>query len=199
MADLLQTYREMDSMAKALVIGAGVAIVFIVALLLFRRRRLTPKLEPPDLAIDLSSLGTHGPPAGGAQVECYNVPMRLAAVVLAPAGRLNRLPARERWPDLIDQIVPGLKDVVADHDPLVRAWPEQLSAKGFSHLFFSKAKLPGERGKGSPWCSLAGKFESEGEFFMVALILRASKSNSLGEFIMEPTDWLGVIRARSVE
>ncbi len=201
MADVFDTYRNLDSTAKMLVIAGGVAIVLAILwlLILLRRRRSTPQAQSPDLSLEIASLGSHGPPTDATAVECYNVPMRLAAVILAPAGRMNQLPPREQWPQLLDQIVPGLQDVFETHKPLVRAWPEQLSAKGFAHQFFSNAKLPGERGKGSPWCSMAGKFESEGDFYMAALVFRSAKPNSLGEFVMEPTDWLGVVRVRRGE
>ncbi len=201
MAGLLETFREMDTPTKAMVIGGGVAIVLVLIWLfiLLRRRAATTKPETPDLSIEIASLGMQGPPASGVQIECYNVAMRLAAVVLAPAGRMNQLPTRDKWPELLDQIVPGLSDVLAEHNPLIRAWPEQLSATGFAHLFFANAKLPGERGKGSPWCSLAGKFEAEGDFYMAALLFRSAKPNSLGEFTMEPTDWLGCVRVRAGE
>lgn len=201
MAGLLDSFGQMDTMTKTLVIAGGAAIVLVLAwlVILLRRRSTTSKPETPDLTIDLPSLGMEGPPAAGVQVDCYNLPMRLAAVILAPAGRVNQLPTRDKWPELLDQIVPGLSDVLTDHQPLVRAWPEQLSANGFAHLFFANAKLPGERGKGSPWCSLAGKFESEGDFYMAALLFRSAKPNSLGEFTMEPTDWLGCLRVRASE
>lgn len=200
MSDIVQRFQELDSTLQAAIIGGALLVIVLpVLIIILRRRKSAARPELPDLTLEIASLGSHGPPESGPQVECYNVAMRLAAVILAPAGRMGKLPPRDQWADLLDQIVPGLGEVVGAHDPLLRSWPEQLSSKGFAQQFFTNAQLPGDRGKGSPWCSLAGKIEADGDFHMAALVFRSAKPNSLGEFAMEPTDWLGVIRVRRGE
>ena len=51
---------------------------------------------PPELRIELAKLINEGPPADLPVLEFYNLPMRLAGIVLAPVGRLRELPPPER-------------------------------------------------------------------------------------------------------
>ena len=174
-----------------------VIIVLWIAWRLLRRRRRVPALVRPDLKILIAELGDAGPPSGLPALELYNLPVRLAAIVLAPVGRVSELPRDEELPALIEAIVPGLDKIAASHRPLIRRWPSQVSARGFAHLFFANAKLPGDGGKGSPWSSVAGMFKLKGQPVMAALILRTASPNSLGQTIIEEEhQWLGCLRVR---
>ena len=83
------------------------------------------------------------------------------------------------------------------HRPLLRRWPNQLSASGFVHLFFNNARLPGTGGKGTPWSSVAGVFKVQGQPAMAGLVLCAAKPNSLGQTIIDSEyQWLGCLRVR---
>jgi hypothetical protein len=161
-----------------------------------RRRRALPK-QVPDLAIDVMALPTVRPPEGGPALYYFNVPVRLAALVLAPAGRVRELPPLNQLNDIIDSIVPGLARVVAAHGTLIRRWPAQLSSKGFAHQFFTHARLPGQGGKGTPWSSAAGLFKIEGQPLMAGLILRAEAPTNLGQRIIEQeAQWLDILRIK---
>jgi hypothetical protein len=176
---------------------AIVVIVLAVSFRLFRRRRRTPLPSSPKLTIPLATLGENGPPPGLPVLEFYNVPMRLAAVVLAPVGRMSELPPDEELLPLVEAIVPGLDKIAELHRPLIRRWPSQVSVNGFAHLFFSNAKLPGDAGKGSPWSSMAGMFKAKGTPVMAGLVFRAAQPNSLGQQIIESEhQWLGCLRVR---
>ena len=130
-------------------------------------------------------------------LEFYHLPVRLAAVVLAPVGRVSDLPAREQLPEVIDSIVPGLDQVVAAHAPLIRAWPRQVSSRGFAHAFFQNVRLPGDHGKKTAWSSVAGVFRMGDEPMMAGLVLRAESPNRHGNYIMEEEEqWLGILRVR---
>lgn len=169
--------------------------VFIVIRLILARRRPAAK-APPVLEVDVAALGDAGPPPSGPALECYNVPVRLAALVVAPAGR-NLLPAGDKLADLLDRIVPGMSSVLAAHQPLIRRWPPQLSPRGFASMFFANARLPGDRGKGTPWCAVAGRVEGAEQGIMVGMVLRAATANSLGEVPIERMQqWLDVLRVR---
>jgi hypothetical protein len=172
-------------------------IVLAIALRLFRRHRRASLPLSPNLTLPLATLGENGPPPGLPVMEFYNVPMRLAAIVLAPVGRMSELPPDEELLSLIESIVPGLDKIAELHRPLIRRWPSQVSVNGFAHLFFSNAKLPGEAGKGSPWSSMAGMFKAKGTPVMAGLVFRAAQSNSLGQQIIESEhQWLGCLRVR---
>jgi hypothetical protein len=165
---------------------------FLVARLLPRRSGQT-ELPPPEL--DLDQLAPAGPPEAGPQLQCYNVPVRLVVVVLAPVGRGSHLPATDRLPKIIDQIVPGLQAIAAAHGPRIKLWPPQLSTQGFAHALFAELPLPGNRGKGTAWCALAGRFTADGQPFLAGLILRAAAVNNLSQTILDrETQWLEILR-----
>jgi hypothetical protein len=181
---------------------AAIAVAVLILLYVVYRILTRPKREavrrPADQGIDVASLGTEGPPAGAADLEFYHLPVRLAAVVLAPAGRVRDLPPPGQMDELFDSIVPELSKVVATHQPLIRRWSPQLSVKGFALVVFQRCPLPGDAGKGSPWSTLAGVFEMNGQPVMAALILRAASDNSHGQKMIEaPHAWLDGLRVKA--
>jgi len=177
----------------------GLVVVFVLWKLLAGRRRKLPKPEM-DLTIQLAPLGEHGPPPGAPVLEHYNLPVRLAAVVVAPAGRVNPLPAPDQLHTVFEAMAPGLAQVVVSHDALIRRWPEQLSTTGFAHVFFRNAKLPGDGGKGTAWCSAAGLAKVEGHPVMVGVLMRSAHPNGLGQVILEQeTKWLDVLRVKPAQ
>jgi len=99
---------------------AGAAVALWIAWRLFQgRKKGRPRLTP-NLRIDVPALGENGPPAGRPVLEFYNLPVRLAAVVLAPVGLERELPPDDQLGAYFDSIVPGLDEVVRRHKPLVR-------------------------------------------------------------------------------
>jgi hypothetical protein len=188
------------NMPADLVKWAVIAVVVLVAayaVLRFFKRRRKPAAEAPDLRIDVASLSAASPPAAGPALYCYNVPVRLAAVVLAPAGRVHELPPIRQIGDVVNAIVPGLAQVVEFHKPVVRRWPAQLSIRGFANIFAAQARLPGDGGKGTPWCSAAGVLRFEKKPIMAGLIMRATAPNNLGQAVVEEeTQWLSILRTQ---
>ena len=69
----------------------GLVLAYALYRLLTYRRK-PPEPHQPDLAIYVASLPALHPPVGGPGLHLTNVPMRLAVVVLAPAGRIRELP-----------------------------------------------------------------------------------------------------------
>jgi hypothetical protein len=176
---------------------AGLFLLIVILRLLRRRKR--PRLPPPiDLTIDVAELGDEGPPRAGPQLELYNVPVRLSAVILAATGRGNQLDPDADIADVVDQIVPGLGDFIHFHQPIVRQWPAQLSTRGFANTLATNVRLPGGHGKGSPWSTVAGRFEADGKNFVAGLVVCADDSNNLGQLVVErPGGWLDMLRVRS--
>lgn len=196
---ILDAIRSVGGDLLIYAVGAAIAVMILIVVwkILAGRRREQPP-PAPDLAVDLSSLGTEGPAATGPILEHYNVPVRLAAIVLAPTGRVLELPSIEQLPELIDHIVPGLGQVAAAHRPLIRRWPSQLSAEGFAHTFFAQVRLPGDGGKGTPWCSVAGRFKIQRRSLMAGLVMRAESENNFSQStIHEEHEWLGILRVKS--
>jgi len=177
--------------------AAALIIVLWVLWRLFQRRGRFLLRPRPELRIAVSALGDEGPPPGPPTLEFYNLPVRLAAVILAAAGRSGELPAEEETDRLLEAIIPGLDKIAELHRPLIRRWPNQLSARGFAHLVFNNVRLPGLGGKGTPWSAAAGVFKFHARPVMAGLILRAAAPNSLGQFIIETEhQWLGCLRVR---
>lgn len=169
-----------------------IVVVLLVRSILFRRRR--PPLPEPDLRIDLDSLHPEPPPESPA-FEFFGLPVRLVVLVLAPAGREGVLPPQDQWNDLFEAVVPGLAEVVRVHRPLVVTWPPQLSAQGFIHRYFQNVRLPGDRGRGTPWCSAAGPARRSGQVFLVGMTCYAVRPNHFSqEVIQHEGDWYRLCR-----
>ncbi len=153
-------------------------------------RRDTAAREPT-----LDELAPAGPPAHGPQLLLRNIPVRLVMVVLAPVGRGSPVPSSAEIPQIVDQIVPGLQKVAAAHGAAIKLWPPQLSTQGFASAFFGDQPLPGNRGKGSPWSALTGRFSTGDRPMLAGIILRAAAPNNLGQITLEDeTRWLDALR-----
>lgn len=180
------------------IVGGLVVLIALLAVRWFlrRRRKKEPPL-PPELHVELDRLVNEGPPAELPILEFYNLPVRLAGVVLAPVGRMRKLPPPAEVSAVFESVLPGLGGVVERHAPLVRYWPNQVSTRGFATSFFSNIRLPGDRGKGTPWSAVAGIFMHDGVPIMIGLVLRATAANSLGQFVVSTEhDWLACLRVK---
>ncbi len=182
-------------------LGLGVlAVVVVLGLiaLVLRRGKRAPTTETETLAINLAALSIAGPPATGPQLEMYNVPVRLAVLVLAPVGRAGQIPPNEQLPSIVDALVPNLMEVLTAHQPEFRRWPPQLSSQGFTQVFFNNVPLPGDGGKGTPYCGAAGRFDTPAGPFLAGLVCVADKPNALGQVtITQPGQWLDVFRVKT--
>jgi len=179
----------------AIIATIVLAIVYFVLRIL--RKPKPASAAPADMGIDVKGLLDQGPPPAGPVLHFYNVPVRLAALVLAPAGRARQLPPVNQLDAVADALVPGLSQVIAAHRPVVRRWPAQISSRGFALAFFNRAKLPGEGGKGTPWCAAAGPFKLGKTPIMAGLVMRAAAPASLGHVIIEQeAQWLDVLRVK---
>jgi len=182
------------------IVYIGVAVVALVLLwvvwkVLSRKGKSPLGRRSVDLEIDYRSLGDKGPPPGPLRLEFLGIPVRLAAVVLAPSGRLGNLPPEQDMPELYASIIPGLEEVVKVHDPVVRLWPRQLSHRGFTQKFFANARLPGKYGAGTPWCSVAGEFRYRGVAMLAGLVLCAASANHYSQKrVDQPYDWHQCLR-----
>lgn len=173
----------------------GLMLVLIFRLVLGRSKEPAP--QPIDLAIDVSSLDKSGPDGNFPQLTCQGKPVRLAALVVAPVGRSGEIPEADRLLDAVDQLIPGLVDIISIDHPVVRFWPGQLSTQGFARVFFRNVMLPGDRGVGTPWCSVAGKFKADGQQFLAGLLCHAGDPNELGEVAVDDNEqWARVLEVR---
>lgn len=181
---------------------AGVAIVLLAVLLAVAMRLLRKPGQKKsdahaDLSIDVKSLGFKDPPPTNPRLEFYGTPVRLVVFVLAPAGRGVEVPPNEQLRETVEYLIPGLSQIIDLHHPVFRRWPLQLSSQGFTQAFFNKIALPGDHGKGTPWCSVAGKFEQTDGHLLAGFVCQAENANMLSEVTVEHAGkWHDVLRVR---
>jgi len=175
-------------------------LVVVVAVVLYVVRRKSPRLAEAVAPPEPLPLTAEGPPDVGPQLYLHGIRMRAAVVVLAPVGRGSRLPPVEELPDLLDQATPGLARVLTSHAGRVKLWPPQLSVQGFAQAFFVHFRLPGDRGKGTPWCVVAGKFEAGGRPLLLGLALSAAAPNNLSQIVVQHEgEWPRLLEVREAQ
>jgi hypothetical protein len=187
--------------AAAAVLLLLLLILIVVGMMLVRRFFGRPDetvIPPPvDLGIDLDQLIQDGPADPKLHAEVYGTPVRVAVIVLAPVGRDGVMPEMVEFFDIVNQLVPGFGEVVQRDRPLIRAWSGQLSSQGFASSFFNSIPLPGDRGKGSPWCSIAGKFTANKQHYLAGIVFRGQTDNVLSQYtIQHEGQWIDILRVK---
>lgn len=180
-------------------VAVGLVLAVIVSFVLGRLRRRAPaETQDPALKeIGIAALPGGGPGDSFPRLEIYGTPVRLAVVVLAPVGRQGRIPPAELLPMVWECLVPGLSVMVERDTPLVRFWPAQLSTQGFAQLFFHHLGLPGDRGRGTPWCGVSGKVDWGGKSYLVGIAACGDGPNGLAAISLQHQgQWLDAVRIR---
>ncbi len=193
--DLQAPWITLLSIVSAL---AALTVAFaIISFLVRRHRRLKNGVVSPfpESAIDLAQL-----PQGDLEqleynLEFHSTPVRLAAMVIAPKGHSTQLPNEQQLHVLIERITPNMNQVLIEHQPVVQVWPAQMSVEGFSHSFFNYIQLPGDDGRGTPWCGIAGHFSIGMGSVLVGFICVANQPNQLGQITLQHEgQWRDVLR-----
>ncbi len=194
---LLAQVDQDSALGLALPAAAVLIVLLVLGYLLLRRKKPAPRAEPELPRVDVNQLGQQGPSPEPPVLECQGVPVRLAAVIVAGAGRLAPAPAQEIVGQVLEQVVPGLEAVYRRDRPQVVCWPSQLSTRGFAQAVFGNTPLPGDRGKGSIWCIAAGRCDYQGKQYLAALVLAAGAPNTMTHFTLEqPHEWQSLLRVR---
>lgn len=176
-------------------LGMGAVAAVVVLLLLFMLRgKKGPRGLGRDLTLDVRTLAQKGPPPGPPKLLYRSVPVRLAAVILAPVGKADALNTGGGFPNMLEQIVPGLGKIMNLHQPVVRMWPAQVSRQGFAPSFWRNVPVPGLGGKKTPWCSLAGVANIEGKPVCVGVMLCADGPVDLGQGTAEFHGWQEMLK-----
>jgi hypothetical protein len=188
---------------QAALIGAVLIIGVVVLLFVIQRLRQRPEADEGargDLGVDISTLDVEGPTDEFPRLEYFGTPVRLRVIVVAPCGRGSELPPPELLPGLMERLIPGLTEIIANHHPIVRRWSNQLSVPGFNQSFFHKLALPGSGGKGTPWCSAAGRLSVGQQQYLIGMVLNSGKPNGFGPIVIEHEgQWLNTMRVREHE
>lgn len=189
-----------------ILIGIGLLILVILTLILMvvmsgsKSNGAIPRPQPAELtenlAINIRELSPKPIQGASVAIQLHGLPLRLAILVIAPVGKGTKLPTDpSSLRQMIEQIAPGISEVLDTHQPIFRRWPTMLSVRGFYHALFANLKLPGDNGKNTQWCGIAGPIETEQGRVMVGLILHADAVNSYGQIEIEHAgQWLSTIR-----
>ncbi|MHC2069175.1 hypothetical protein ACYFX5_17015 [Bremerella sp. T1] len=176
-----------------LVIGL-IVVGVVVYLYVLPKKDEPPEVAPVEIAID--PMLPSGPKSlMGPEVRVYNVPVRIVAIVVAPAGRGHDVLSEETLRGLMESFLPQMMAVVRAHRPDVYRWPGQMSTRGFSQRFFTQANLPGQHGEGTPWTAVAGRFDYQANGYLIGLVCCADEDNPLGQVLVEQKQqWTDIVR-----
>ena len=193
----LDSFGSILVLAVLAIVAALFCALLVVAIIILRRRPKQPAPQPLDLTVNVRSLDASGPSGDLPRLTYSGRPVRLAALVIAPVGRSGAIPDADRLLDAVDQLIPGLVEVISNDQPAVKFWPGQLSTHGFAHVFFRNVKLPGDRGVGTPWCSIAGKFKAGQQTYLAGMLCAAGEPDDLSEVAVENNEqWNQVLEVR---
>lgn len=160
------------------------------------RRKNTGRKKPVALqTVNLGEIPRLTSSQGGRKLTVRQIPARLRAVVLAPAGSDAGELHRGMAEAILDQAVPGLGGI-ADHDnPQITIWPRQYSLDGFQQAFFSHVNRPDGDHKRSRFVLLAGPI-TMGRFSIHAgVALECGDTCALGNIKVGKDKWAEVIAA----
>ncbi len=182
----------------------GVALLVFIVLVFLTRRVVKLFRKPKEISLvdPLRVVDLSAEPLGKNErtdLKVHNLPARLGVVVLAPLGRLD-LPGDEEIPNILDGLVPGLGEFVADDTPIVRSWPNQVSVGGFANNLSLHMQVGGKDLTETPWCLVAGKTKRPDGLLLVTLALAAEASNRLGVVRLDDeSQWMQAIQvSRSI-
>jgi len=164
----------------------------------FRRKPARPEDAERELEEDLASYPPPPQPPGRQALTVYHIPVRLRLVVLAPAGTETSVDMKE-VPRLLDQVVPGLSTIAGHDQAQIRLWPAQLSQQGFAITFQRRVERPEQEGQPSHWALVAGRAHVGKQSILLGLALWTDQPTTLDQVVLEPYQWLDVVRIKSAE
>lgn len=177
-------------------IGALVAVLIILIVFRYLKQmifggRKGPAQEQGVYEEDLAEFPP--PPAGSKRILVENIPARLRLVVVAPVGKDDPIDVKH-VEEMLDQILYGLGDMARQDRPRIRAWPAQMSNKGFAITFNRLMHRPEPAGKPSRWVLVAGQTLPRPRKMMLGLVLLADKPNSVNHLNPAPEQWATILK-----
>jgi len=163
------------------------------------------------LTIDVAKFSQEPPPLAPMLLDFYGIPMRLSAIVAAPAGRASNLPLDNQSLLLqCESALPRLGRIAELHKTKIIRWPTQLSVTGFTHALLREASLPDGKQTRSRWTVVTGPVEAETpsgtiglqeetgtRLLTVALFLCAEEPNAYNqEAVPAPHQWRRILQVR---
>ena len=173
----------------------GLIILWVIAKALGGTKKVAA--AAPESPLNVSLLDAEGPPPTGIQLTAHGTPVRIAVLVVAPAGRGQNQLDENLMNILVEELVPGIGQFISRDVPMTDMWPAQMSTQGFVNTFMSQIQLP-DRGRGNRWSALAGRITAEEGGFLVGMALCAAKPTGLSEYTVEHDgQWSEILRVSS--
>ena len=200
MPDLVQRLQRMYQMLSGhqefwWLIGLLVVLFVVRQFAAFSRRPRRKQQQPSPLDFDVQVIPAPAANDADLRLRVYHIPVKLGFLAIAPLGREVAIPMPAHIPDLLDQALPGLGNVVRHGNSEVRIWPFQLSESGFTHNFGRHVKLPKDGVEASRWCLIAGRITAANRPYMLGLAACAVEPNNLNVVAVESDHhWLDVLR-----
>lgn len=175
-------------------VGAGALFAVIVLL----KMAAGGKKKFPDLEKALrENLAAYPPPPaiGPRRLNVDHLSARVRLVVVSPTGAAHDPISPNEVPELLDDVIRGLGEVVRNDKPRLKIWPTQLSSKGFAPTFHRLVASPDTGVKElSRWIKLAGLARAGQRPILLGLALLADQPCKLGELRVEQKDWKDLLR-----
>ena len=177
-------------------VGAAVLVIAVIWWWRVRGPDSHGSDDIADLTIDLLALpivAVSDKPG----IEFYSMPVQLRVLVIAPIGRSATLPSKQDLPATLKNLIPHFMDIVDSHKPIFRGWEGQPSVEGFKQSFFNNVSLPGNKGVGSHWSSITGRFSDGDSRYLIGMAFSADTSNPIGEVtVAHDAQWMDVLRIK---
>jgi hypothetical protein len=169
-----------------IILGALALLVLILLVYrLTRRPKRIPIGDRSDLYVDVTQLAPTIDLKAYPRLEWMGSPAHLTLLVVAfqGTGRGSSQDAPIRA--LLDRALPGIGSILDAHGTEIRVWDPQVSRRGFEQLFFHVIPLPGDHGRGTPWCSLVTRAEYKDRPLLLGMVLFAPQAPNVTQMSYE--------------
>lgn len=175
--------------SEVLLIVLGALALLVLILLIYRLTRRPKRIalsDRSDLYIDVTDFSPEQVDYKAyPRLEWMGSPAHLTLIVVAfqgtGGGAMQDAPVRA----LLERALPGLGPILDAHKTEIRLWDPQVSRRGFEQLFFHVVPLPGDHGRGTPWCSLVSRVEYKDRPLLLGMVLYSPQTPNVTQMSYE--------------
>jgi hypothetical protein len=175
--------------SEVLLIILGALALLVLILLIYRLTRRPKRIalsDRSDLYIDVTDFSPDRIDYKAyPRLEWMGSPAHLTLIVVAfqgtGGGDLQDAPVRA----LLERALPGLGPILDAHQTEIRLWDPQVSRRGFEQLFFHVVPLPGDHGRGTPWCSVVSRAEYKDRPLLLGMVLYSPQTPNVTQMSYE--------------
>ncbi len=176
---------------------AGLIVLLVLVFLLTALWRAVAggrrRIDEDSLKEKLAELPAPPGKLGPRRLTVEGILVRVRLVVVAPIGKEHPVAAAD-VEGLVDGVLRGMRDILAEDRPRVCVWPAQLSRQGFAPTFHRETEKPEAEGRPSRWILVAGPASAQRKPILLGLALWADAPNTLGRLTLDATRWGEVLR-----